>query len=207
MQIVPRYRPGRSFDHCLYDKREFVILILLFLLVGSGCVNPGHFHEKMKVSAQPEPGVQQTQLAHIGQIITDEGPFQIAIQRRILTGMLAPRGLTTRLLIFTSSGELVAFFDAAFQTGGEPLWCEGSRVYLHGFSSWNVGDTLRSVEPDPRLVPNKGDFQLGNDSMTGNVLDFSRGPTRPLLTRETRYGSSGGIEDDAWELKQEANEN
>ena len=36
---------------------------------------------------------------------------------------------------------------------------------------------------------------------TGNVIDFSRGPLSPILTREKSYGSSGGIEDDPWRLR------
>lgn len=209
MQIVPRYRLSHPLDDRMC-KRALKIPILSFLLACIGCANPGPFHKKMEISARPQPGIRQTQLAHIGQIITVEGTFQVATQRRILTDMLAPRGLTTRLLIFTSAGDLVSYFDAAFHTGGEPLWCEGDRVYLLGFSLWNIGDTLQPVDADPRLEAHRGKFRSGSpfpDSITGNVLDFSRGPTRPLLTRETRYGSSGGIEDDAWELKPEAKEN
>lgn len=180
--------------------RSFLCAVLSSL---ASCEHPGNLRRRMEIAARPRAGVEQTQLAHIGQVITDEGTFQVAIQRRILADMAAPRGLVIRLLLFDLSGTLVSSFDSAFSTGGEPLWCEDSRVYLHGFCSWNVGDTLRAVEADPRILEHKGRFRFGNpcpDSVTGNVLDFQSGPTKPLLTREKKYGSSGGIEDDPWEL-------
>ena len=179
-------------------------IVLLFTLILSGCATPRRFHQQMQLAARPQPGIQQTQLAHIGQVITDEGTFQVATQSRVLTGMMAPRGIATRLLLFDASAKLVAAFEASLPTPALPLWCEGSRLYLQGFGTWHFADTLQPVEADPRLVKHRGNFLYGNpypDSITGNVLDFKRGPSKPFLTRETLYGSSGGIEDDAWELK------
>ena len=159
----------------------------------------------MEAAARPEAGVQQTQFAHIGRVVTDEGTFEVATQSRVTAGMMAPRGRPMRLLLFDSVGKLVSSYEAAFFKAGVPLWCEGARVYLGGFSSWNVSDTFNVVEADPRILEHRGKFRSGNrfpDSVTGNVLDFRRGPTKPMLTREKRYGSSGGIEDDPWEIQE-----
>ena len=157
----------------------------------------------MEAAARPRAGVQQTQFAHIGRVVTGEGIFEVAVQRRILTGMLAPRGLALRLFLFDSSGQVAASCDAAYFASAQPLWCEGSRIYLFGFGSWNISGSFEAVEADPRLLKRKGRFRLGDssgDSVTGNVLDFQRGPTNPILTREKRYGSSGGVDDDPWDL-------
>lgn len=139
-----------------------------------------------RVAAPPE-GVQQTQFAYIGDITTEQGTYHIATQRRILTGMLAPRGLPPRLLLFDTKGQLAAAYRCGVD-GAEPLWCQGSRVYLFGYGSFPGAET------DSRLLGLSGD----GSPPTGNVLDFARGPTLPLLTREKRYGSSGGIADDPW---------
>ena len=96
----------------------------------------------MEAAARPEAGVQQTQFAHIGRVVTDEGTFEVATQSRVTAGMMAPRGRPMRLLLFDSVGKLVSSYEAAFFKAGVPLWCEGARVYLWGFSSWNVSDTF-----------------------------------------------------------------
>ena len=85
---------GISFKVAL-DGISFLLVLLL-----CGCANPGRFHHQMQLAARPEPGIQQTQLAHLGQVVTDQGIFQVATQSRVLTGMMAPRGIATRLLLF-----------------------------------------------------------------------------------------------------------
>jgi len=134
-------------------------------------------------AANPDTGLQQTQLAHIGHVDTAEGRFEVAVQRLVLTGMLAPRG-QMNLLLFTSDGKLAHRFSyPCFQN--EPLWCDGGRVYLFG-SAFVPGIPL-----DPQFASELGSAEM----MTGNVIDFSNGIANAVLRRETRYGSSGGIED------------
>ena len=160
--------------------------VLLFAMWGCSTA-PESLRDRMVEAMKPPEGVMQTYLAHIGDLHTEQGTFHVAIQRRVTTGMMAPRGHLGRLALFDTDGELVAMYEHSYH-GADPLWCEGSRVYLFGLGGF------RDVEVDPRIVA------LGEDGAgyLGNVLDFSRGPMMPMLTREKKYGSSGGIEDDPW---------
>lgn len=153
----------------------------------------------MEQAAAPGNGVQETHFAHIGEVRTDKGKHHVAVQWRILTGMLAPRGLPLRLLLFDGDARLLASYEPDFAYYGvDPLWCEVSRVYLFGFGSFHFADSINHrIYPDPRLSR----LFPKNQTPTGNVIDFSRGPTSPVLTREKRYGSSGGVEDDPWRLR------
>ena len=179
---------------------RFLICLLLIL---AGCLGPRKLYDRMERAARPDSGVQQTQLAYIGCVETADGMFHVAAQTRILAGMLAPRGLPLRLLLFDQDGELAAAYERVLPYEAAPLWCEGSRVFLHGYGDFYIAGTFRTVDKDPRIIANRGRFLHGSpygDDETGNVLDFARGPHEPMLTREQRYGSSGGIEDDPWEL-------
>ncbi|MBB6429788.1 hypothetical protein [Algisphaera agarilytica] len=144
--------------------------ICIFTLALIGCSPHLSLYQRMTAAAAPPHGVQQTQLAYIGDITTDAGNYHIATQRLILSGMPAPRGLAYRLLIFNDDLQLVASHDY-HSNEAEPLWCEGSRVYLFGAG---------------RLA------DLG--AATGNAIDFRQGPNHPILIHEERYGSSGGTE-------------
>ena len=153
-----------------------------FLTVVGGCAAPSDLYERMTYAARPDDGVQQTQLAHIGHIDTRDGRFEVCVQLLVLKGMLAPRGLRN-LLLFSSSGELSKTYSAMNCT---PLWCEGGRIYLSG-SGWVPG-----IPIDPAIAG-----RFASDEMpSGNVIDFSDGLEHAIVTREKRYGSSGGIEDD-----------
>ena len=165
--------------------RHSLVAILLPLSV-AGCSNALGLRSRMEQAAKPKPGIQQTQFAYIGDLDIADRQYHVATQRLILTGMLSPRGLPHRLLIFDSTANLVAAYEYGYDSA-EPLWCEGARVYLFGMGS------LLNVEADPRIVKMSESLPP-----TGNVLDFSRGPTKALLTREKTYGSSGGIETDPW---------
>jgi hypothetical protein len=52
-----------------------------------------------------------------------------------------------------------------------------------------------TVPVDPQI-----DALWPESPVGGNVIDFSRGIHQPYITRETKYGSSGGIEDDPWQV-------
>jgi hypothetical protein len=139
---------------------------------------------------------QQTRFAYIGDVQTQQGTFHVVEQSLILSNMMAPRGEPDRLLLFADDAQLVAAYEADFGTGARPLWCEGSRVYLFGFGAFHVAVEINQKIPStPRLEQL---FSGINRTPTGNVIDFSHGPTSPLLTREKRYGSSGGTEDNPW---------
>lgn len=154
------------------------------------------------MAARPPEGIHRTQFAHIGEITILGGVFHVAVERRILTGMLAPRGLAPRLLLFDINARLIAAYEPVFATrAAVPLWCEGARVYLAGFGSYQIADSLEKVEADPRLIKHKEHLKHADYLLTGNVLDFSMGIKKPLLTREMKYGSSGGIADDPWAVQ------
>jgi hypothetical protein len=147
-------------------------------------------------AAAPPKGEQQVRFAHIGDVQTTGGTYHVVEQKLILTDMVAPRGLPTRLLLFSDNARLVVAYEADFATSALPLWCKGSRVYLFGFGSFHFADSVNHpIPPDARLAQL---FSGTDRSPTGNVIDFSRGPLNPFLTREKRYGSSGGLEDDPW---------
>jgi hypothetical protein len=149
----------------------------------SGCSSGPDLYDRMNRAAQPEQGLQQTQLAHIGHIETTDGRFEVCFQRLVVTGMLAPRG-QSRLLIFSKNGYLVRSFDfPSFQN--PPLWCDSGRVYLFGNTH------IPGLAIDPAIA----DRFTSEEVLTGNVIDFSRGIDHAILTREKMYGSSGGIED------------
>ncbi len=139
-------------------------------------------YERMSAAARPESGLQQTQLAHIGHVDTADGRYEVCVQGLVITGMLAPRG-QGRLLLFSTDGRLVK--DHASMCDAGPLWCEGGKIYLYGFGCGG------GIPVEPRLA---AQFER-NELPTGNVIDFSRGIASAVVTRETRYGSSGGIED------------
>jgi hypothetical protein len=163
-------------------KRFLAILIVPLLLCG--CATRRDLWEDLNRAARPaSDGVCQTRLAVIGQIETPEGRFHVAAQSLVLTGMLAPRGMS-KLLLFDTRRRLVASYD---MISAVPLWCEGPRIYL-----WGHG-LVRNVPVDPCIVAMYPDSAEG-----GNVMDFARGVHEPFITREKRYGSSGGIEDDPW---------
>lgn len=159
---------------------------MLLVLSVAGCSNALSLRTRMEQAAKPDPGIQQTRFAHIGDLDIRGRQYHVATQRLILTGMLSPRGLPHRLLIFDSTANLVAAYEHGYDSA-EPLWCEGARVYLFGMGSF------LNVEADPRIVKTSESLPP-----TGNVLDFARGPTKALLTRDKMYGSSGGTETDPW---------
>ncbi len=162
-----------------------VLLALVFLCL-AGCAK-SNLRSCMERAAAPSKGVKQTQFAHIGELHIDDRVYHVATQRLVLEVMLAPRGLRHRLLIFDNDARLVSTYEYNFDSA-EPLWCHGSRVYLFGNGSF------MGIEPGPRLVLMASE----DEQPIGNVIDFSNGPTSPILTREKQYGSSGGIEDDPW---------
>jgi hypothetical protein len=154
------------------------------LTVVAGCAAQSDLYERMTRAARPEDGVPQTQFAHIGHIDTLHGRFEVCVQSIVIKGMFAPRGLRN-LLLFSSSGDVAMTYSAMNCT---PLWCEGGRIYLSGFG-WVPG-----IPIDPAIA---GRF-ASDEMQSGNVIDFSQGLEHAIVTREKRYGSSGGIEDDIW---------
>lgn len=181
-------------------------LLLCLALVLSGltgcCSAPSSLRSRMSqaaIAALPK-SVQQTKFAYIGDIQTDKGVYHVAEQKLILADMPAPRGLPVHLLIFSNKARLVATYEADIGNGLDvyPLWCAGSRIYFYGFGSFHFADSVNhEVPPSPRLARL---FAGTNRTPTGNVIDFSRGPLKPFLTRAKRYGSSGGLEDNPWKL-------
>lgn len=129
-------------------------------------------------------GQQQTQFALIGSISTPNGKYKVAVQRIVTTGMLSPRG-QSKLMLFDQKGTLAASYSII---NGLPLWCEGSRIYL-----WGSNGLMTNVPVDARILE-----IYPNSAEGGNVIDFSKGLRQPVITREKKYGSSGGIEDDPW---------
>lgn len=152
----------------------------------AGCATGGSLHDRMSRAAHPGDGLQQTQLAHLGHVETVDGRFEVCFQRLVLEGMLAPRG-QSKLLLFTAQGDLDRSYDYP-DFEHDPLWCEAGRVYLRGFTH------VPGIPIDPSLASHFSPDELP----TGNVIDFSQAPGRAMLTREKRYGSSGGIDDEVW---------
>jgi hypothetical protein len=151
-----------------------------------GCATPDNLWRELERAAQPtSEGLQQTQFALIGELEAPEGTFYVAVQKLVGTGMLAPRG-QAKLLLFDSKRQLVSSYGLI---NAYPLWCEGSRVYLWGDGlAWNIPVSPRITELWPESAEG------------GNVIDFSLGLDQPYITKEMRYGSSGGIEDDPWRV-------
>src|SRR5881394_3975671 len=116
---------------------------VLLLVVGlAGCTTPEDFRRRMEQAAASGGGVQQTHFAHIGEVQTANGTYHVAVQRRILTGMLAPRGLPLRLLLFDDDRRLVAVYEPDVPSMGSSLYgakgpaCEGRFDLCHGVCCW-----------------------------------------------------------------------
>jgi len=164
---------------------RILIILLVSATASSGQESEWKALDKVARSTLAK-GQQQTQLAIIGEIQAPEGKHLVATQRIVTEGMLAPRG-QLRLLLFNLDGKIAADYGII---DGEPLWCEKSRIYVAG------NGLLRGVAVDPRITEMYPESAEG-----GNVFDFSKGVSKPLITRERKYGSSGGIEDDPWKKK------
>ncbi|MDX2117967.1 MAG: hypothetical protein SFY96_07285 [Planctomycetota bacterium] len=182
-------KAGRRLKPTFHTARERAmrctsLVAFTCLTVAGGCAAHNDLYERMTRAARPDDGVQQTQFAHIGHIDTLHGRFEVCVQSIVIKGMLAPRGLRN-LLLFSSNGDLAKTYSAVNCT---PLWCEGGRIYLSGFG-WVPG-----IPIDPAIA---GRF-ASDEMQSGNVIDFSQGLEHAIVTREKRYGSSGGIEDDIW---------
>jgi hypothetical protein len=125
---------------------------------------------------------------------TPDGPLHVATQELVITGMLAPRGQGW-LHLFDESFELVHSYSLSRL--GSPAWCEGTKIYLYGFGYDS------SIPPDEALTElfhfPEGEKEIGYP--TGNVIDFCNGALSPVMRRERRYGSSGGIQDDPMKLR------
>ena len=85
------------------------------------------------------------------------------------------------LHLFTSDGKLERSYSLP---NADPLWCEGAKLYLFGYGNVGTIPIASAIEHS----------FTSDDVPTGNVVDFSQGLDRAVLTREGRYGSSGGIE-------------
>lgn len=109
-----------------------------------------------------------THFSHVGQLVSSSGELiYVADRRAVIAGMLAPRGQN-----------YIMFFDGQFHYLGKvgyalsrPLWCDGSRLYLHG-------------ELDGLVT-----------GLSGNVLDVAGGDEHITAYHARAYGSSGGIDD------------
>lgn len=113
-------------------------------------------------------GMMLTHFSHVGQLVTSNGDvIYVAERRAVLTGMIAPRGQ-----------HYITFFDARFEFLGkmrfvnsQPLWCDGSRLFLFG------------------------DLDGVSNGIDGNVIDVAEGFDHVKVYHEHVYGSSGGLDE------------
>jgi len=169
------------------------LMWLLLLCVVVGCGAPADVRSELEQRVVPEEGAEQTQLAYIGVVESPDGPLYVATQRLVLTGMQSPRGQAW-LHVFDSNHALVGSYS--LESLADPLWCEGTKIYCAGFGY------CAEIPPDDELVALFGwpELEKENGYPTGNVIDFSNGASSPVMRREKRYGSSGGIDDDPFVL-------
>ena len=73
-------------------------------------------------------GSKLVRFAYVGRVESPQGQLYVVDMRLVLTGMLSPRG-----------NNYVVFFDENHNWLGkeryiltQPLWCRGSKVFLHG---------------------------------------------------------------------------
>jgi hypothetical protein len=162
-------------------------------LVIAGCLSNQDIRCRLENEVRPKTGTQQTQFAYIGSVDSPQGRLYVAVQRIILTGMLAPRG-NALLHIYDHECRLMQSYSLANMV--EPLWCEESKIYLSGFG-YNADIPPAKDLKDLFDYP-KREKELGYP--TGNVIDFSGGAKTPVMRRERKYGSSGGIRDNPLSL-------
>jgi hypothetical protein len=170
-----------------------IAVLLSGSLLFAGCVTTVDVRSQLERQVLPPAGLQQVQFAYLGTVETPDGPLCVATQRLVVTGMPCPRGQSW-LHLFSRDCRLVRSYS--FDTRAEPLWCEGTRIYLKGFG--NIGD----IAPDEELKAlfRYPEEEKENGYPAGNVIDFCHGAQRPVLRRVKRYGSSGGISDDPMKI-------
>jgi hypothetical protein len=156
--------------------------VVLTAMLCVACATERSLYDRMAAAVAPGDGLQQTQLAHIGHIETVEGSYEVCVQRLVVRGMRAPRGMH-RLHLCSPRGKLIRSFRLLPST--TLLWCEGDRIYIFGYAA------IDGIDPGPELAR-----QFPPDVVpTGNVIDFSGGVRQAVLRRERCYGSSGGVDD------------
>lgn len=104
--------------------------------------------------------VALTQFAYIGTVTTKDGLIRVVACRAVMTGMLSPRGQSW-LSLHAKDG---AFVSSQLWFSGDPLWCEGSRIYFFG-------------------------LQGSDEEGVGNALDLAAGVKAGRWVMEDREGS------------------
>ncbi len=149
--------------------RALLVLTAVGLCLGCSTQAPANMRERMLISATADypdfpdnEHVQLTQFAYLGDVQTSDGPLRVVLLRSVLTGMPSPRGKNA-ILLFNGEGSYVGWLGC--QAPAFPLWCEGSLVYLWGYSqvtgqrgnAWDLSDGLASA----RLIesPRYGSWQ------------------------------------------------
>jgi|SRR5579871_1766581 len=119
-----------------------------------------------------------THFSHIGQLVDSRRQvIYVAEQHSVTTKALSPHGQ-----------RFIAFFDKQFRylgkfgfDGSNPLWCDGSRLFLYGdlqrvFFNTDLDRKLQKYPP-------------------GNVIDVADGFENIRVYHAKIYGSSGGLKD------------
>ncbi len=152
--------------------------LLLIVLIVLGVIFWSFFgqseldtREKMLVSVKAKDpdfpdgnAVKLTHFSYFGTVHTREGIYYVAYLRAVLTGMLAPRGIS-----------YLEFFDHQLNWVDKqvcyewPLWCDNGGVFLYGFA--------------PAGTAGAG------DSAGGNYWDMSSGIEARRLVSKPSYGS------------------
>jgi hypothetical protein len=124
-------------------NRRVLVIVTLILFSVFGCsTNSGADARELMLKAARsqdrhfpnEKDVKLTQFAYIGLVNAKGQSLYVINVRSVIPGMLAPRG-NSWLDFFDNPNHLLG----TALISGQPLWCEGSRIYF--FGSQSNGDT------------------------------------------------------------------
>jgi hypothetical protein len=119
----------------------------------------------LKAAAAADPDfpdgreLKLTRFAYLGRVHARDRVLYVVDMRSVITGMPAPRGLNYVLFF----DEDRTWLGKERYTSAQPLWCEGSTVFLYG--------------------------QESNGEVEGNAWDVADGFSERRLTRIPAYGS------------------
>jgi hypothetical protein len=153
-------------------------LVAIIVVVSfAGCAAPD-LRDSMLASAQrsdptfPDGGdVKLVRFAYVGSVRSPTGPVRVVHRTAVLTGMLAPRGLS-EIMYFDRDGRWLGNERHSSQHAS-PLWTNGHLLFLAPGLPLDHQDDSEHVE-------------------YGNVIDFSRGFAQREIRLIPAYGSDEG---------------
>jgi hypothetical protein len=116
---------------------------VLGLVIVTGCVtkriqSPAQREAFLESALRTDPSfpnekeAKVTFFAHFGTVTNSSGVLHVIFMKEVLTGMLAPRGMSF-LMFFDEKSNFIGKQACT----AHPLWCESSYVFMFGLDDYN----------------------------------------------------------------------